>query len=1060
MMAISLKACAFLVCGFLAGPVASEVPREVAAIDKGVSELGAVGSPGGVTVFGDSAWPLVVGGDVTVAAAAEVGGARVIAMGQGGYAAAGCLTNEGTERFMLQSLRWLAGGKKKPVVGWLKSGMPDLAEGLGLKTTDEWQRADVILLTSDSLRPEKLEAVRAFLAGGGGALVAVTPWGWQQLTPKLKLARDLTLNRLLLEYGLAFDHRTASKTGSNSFLVAAPDALPAMLHADRAWAALAANDGMTAEERRLAQVTVGAAIGALDDYEPTLMLPMRRRLAEHRTGDFDKRLAGFFDGEAKRRELLPLGVRWGGWQVGGPFATAPLGRKGKELGGKLRIEDELKQCVAGGPGPDLGKAWKVRGGKLAWRAVELDKGGQALDVGDMDLGVVAGAALSAKEAAKAWQRGTAVCLYRTLDLEAPIALDLRATGDGGLALFVDGELVGTEFAGAGTANVEASVQLDAGAHHLFVKSVHTEGKWHLRLTAEEGFDQGRIDASVSKGVDWLVNKQLLDGSWAGDGGYGPGYTAMVLFALAKSGLSADHPVMRRGMAYLDAHPARHTYSLSAVMLARAELDPGAGAALAAGVKQLGEWIEPSGMWAYPIHPSGSKLDDDLSNTLFVGLALDAAAARGVLVDPELWRKMVAGTLSCLEHERAGATGKGPLGFSYRPRGNVTGSMTVAGLSCLLYAKRGLGESLTKREAARIDDAVERGLAWLDRNMVWDTNPGQANWILFWIYGIERLGSLLGTRELGGIDWYRSGAEHLLEIQGESGDWYGGHPGIDSVLSLLFLRRATAATSGAASARDWRLASSGAQSDAERPLEIQVRRPGMMGEKLEAWVQDVGEGAAVTAVTWVARVKGVESTLAVVDADADKGALRFAMRVTMDRRELADGFELFAKAALEGGGELRSEAVSIPALFSEEELGFAFQIEANLLQGATASATSSRSGSKPRDGLDGNCDSNWICEPADRDPVWSAELPSAKTASRLYLVHRGPALEYSGLSHVARAKVTLNRRFEFEVELGSDSMRPVLVDFGRNLDVNRIDIAILETSGPDAATGFSEVVLLP
>ena len=419
--------------------------------------------------------------------------------------------------------------------------------------------------------------------------------------------------------------------------------------------------------------------------------------------------------------------------------------------------------------------------------------------------------------------------------------------------------------------------------------------------------------------------------------------------------------------------------------------------------------------------------------------------------------MIDGTLSCQERERGGATGKGPLGFAYKPGGNITGSMTVAGLSTLLFAKKGLGTALTKREAARIDDAVFRGLAWLDRNMVWDKNPGQGNWISFWIYGIERLGSMLGTRTLGGVDWFQLGAEHLLEVQHKAGDWPGGHPGIDTVLSLLFLKRATAPSSGAASARDWRLAASAEGGDAARDLATAARFPGIVGEALECWVQDAGEGAKVLSVEWIARDAKGESTLVRVSAQEDKGLGRYAARLVAPPTE---GFELLARAELEGGGTLTSKPLAIPELFTVDELNFAARSEANLLRGASASATSARSPSKPSDAIDGSCGSNWICEPGDRDPIWSVDLPSAVSASKLLLVHRGPSRQHANLSRVRRVKVTLNRRFEFEVELVEDELRVTTLDFGRSLKVSRIDVAVLELTGGDAATGFSELVLLP
>lgn len=1051
---------ALALAALVAVPAAGQVPREAAAIVKGVDELKASGTPGGVTCFGPTAWPLVVGGDVPVAALGELDRGRVLAMTHGGYLEAGCLEDANTARFVGNAVRWLSGGKKKPSVAQLGGDAGAFADALGLKLAEDWTSADVLLIGTGGLKPGRLEAVRAYLAAGGRALVAATPWGWQQLTPNLGLARDLTLNRLLEPFGLAFDHRTASRTTDGGFRVVDLDTLPAALHAERVFRALEAGQAGDAEARRLGLATLGAAVGALSDFEPSLMVPLRRAAELKPAGELQQQLGKMLASEADRRELMPLGVRWGGWQLAGPFGAGPLGRTGKELGGPLKIEDELKLCALDGPGPELDKEWKGRAGKQAWSPVELDKWGRELNVGDLDLIDLVGVRLDAEDREKDWSRGVAVFLYRRLELDAPASFALTVAGDGGLGAWVDGELAGVSFAGGGSAHLELGLDLAPGVHHLWIRSVHVDGVWRLRMAGEEGFDTSRVDAAVDLGMGWLAGRQLIDGSWSGDEGYGPGYTAMVLFALSRSGLAADHPVIRRGMAYLAANPAHHVYSLSAVMLARAALDPAAGPDLVAGVAQLAEWQTPTGMWAYPVHPSGGLLDDDLSNTLFVALAYDAAAARGVEIPAETWRDMIDGTLSTQENERAGATGKGPLGFAYRPHGDITGSMTVAGLSTLLFAKKGLGSALTKREAARIDDALERGLAWLDRHMVWDENPGQGNWLYFWIYGIERLGSLLGTSTLGGIDWYRQGAEHLIEVQNKSGEWTGGHPGIDTVLALLFLKRATAPSSGAASARDWRLVGSVARPTEENPpheLLIQARCAALVGEPLDCWLQGAGDGPAVLSVEWLARTPAGDQLLAKVGADEDRKLGRFAARIGTPPTA---AFELVAVAELEGGGSLASDPVKIPALFSRQELDFAFASAANLLRGASASASSARGGSRASDAIDGQCGSNWIHEPSDRDPVWSAELASAVSASRLILVHRGPSREYSGLSHVMRVKVTLNRRFEFELMLDPDEMRLTTLEFGRSLKVSRVDVAVLKLDGNEGASGFSELVLLP
>jgi squalene-hopene/tetraprenyl-beta-curcumene cyclase len=59
-------------------------------------------------------------------------------------------------------------------------------------------------------------------------------------------------------------------------------------------------------------------------------------------------------------------------------------------------------------------------------------------------------------------------------------------------------------------------------------------------------------SSLSRGLDWLLAEQEEDGSWFGRWGVNHLYgTGAALPALEACGLSADHPAMRRGVAWLD-----------------------------------------------------------------------------------------------------------------------------------------------------------------------------------------------------------------------------------------------------------------------------------------------------------------------------------------------------------------------------------------------------------------------------------------------------------------------------------------------------------------------------
>jgi squalene-hopene/tetraprenyl-beta-curcumene cyclase len=69
----------------------------------------------------------------------------------------------------------------------------------------------------------------------------------------------------------------------------------------------------------------------------------------------------------------------------------------------------------------------------------------------------------------------------------------------------------------------------------------------LEVLAPEGYD-----ASVSRGLEWLLAEQESEGSWFGRWGVNHLYgTGAALPALEACGLPADHPAMRRAVAWLD-----------------------------------------------------------------------------------------------------------------------------------------------------------------------------------------------------------------------------------------------------------------------------------------------------------------------------------------------------------------------------------------------------------------------------------------------------------------------------------------------------------------------------
>jgi len=178
---------------------------------------------------------------------------------------------------------------------------------------------------------------------------------------------------------------------------------------------------------------------------------------------------------------------------------------------------------------------------------------------------------------------------------------------------------------------------------------------------------------------------------------------------------------------------------------------------------------------------------DNSVSQFAVLGLATADRNGIVVDEETWRRSLAQSnewrdISAPEDRQGGWTYGG---------GWPTGSMTCAGICSTAIAIRRLAPTLDPRRTLRIRD----GLAWLDRRWTLAENPGKKkDWRYYYLYGVERVGRILGIEFIGRHEWYPEGAKVLVNEQAEDGSWAGAHteadPRLATSFALLFLTRAT------------------------------------------------------------------------------------------------------------------------------------------------------------------------------------------------------------------------------------------------------------------------------
>ncbi|MHB0957991.1 MAG: DUF4159 domain-containing protein [Pirellulaceae bacterium] len=310
-----------------------------------------------------------------------------------------------------------------------------------------------------------------------------------------------------------------------------------------------------------------------------------------------------------------------------------------------------------------------------------------------------------------------------------------------------------------------------------------------------------VRQAIERGVEYLKTEQDKSrGGWTEHAGQPGGLTALCTLALLNSGLGPDDPAVAKALDYLRSFDKPDmTYSVALRTMALCAAEPKKDLLT---IRQNVAWLQQAqltdtlsanrgrkGTWNY----SARLGDGDNSNTQFAMLALNEAERVGVEVDPRTWR---------LAQEYWETTQRPDGSWGYKPGLHGTGSMTCAGICSLVIARGRLssgsasinGDTVRCCGESDASGGAERGLLWLAKNFSVRHNPGDRTWLLYYLYGLERVGRLTGRRFIGEHDWYREGAEVLLREQDDfSGSWRGvgtaeSNPLVASSLALLFLSK--------------------------------------------------------------------------------------------------------------------------------------------------------------------------------------------------------------------------------------------------------------------------------
>lgn len=686
---------------------------------------------------------------------------------------------------------------------------------------------------------------------------------------------------------------------------------------------------------------------------------------------------------------------------------------------------------------------------LSWKPITgaSKLGDHPLDGGSMDLVAATGENRPNQTA----------FLYAPITVSAATEQIISFGSDDGMVMWLNGEEVfrNPSMSGANPYENRTTLALQEGVNHLMVQVVQGSGAWFFVIQPERNVDQAAINRAIDRGAQYLIGRQLIDGSWANtQNSYRNGATALAVYTLLKSGIPKQHPAVQRGIEFLRSYPSEKTYSAGCELLALAALDdPEYLPWIEERAEDLISWQEPNGQWAYP---AGHW---DLSCSQFAILGLRAAAEQGFEVPDKVWKSAIRGAFLS-QQQRSRKASSPATGFIYYPDhgSGFSGSMASAGIAVLAIAKDQLGKKLKPAEVKRIDEAIEGAVAWLDRPLTMSDNPGRAgrDYIHYWLYGLERVGALLETERIGGQDWYGTGASFLVTAQGAEGQWANayGEEDICTSFALLFLRRATAAAPITGESR-------GGKSRHHQTPEVKdaLELHAVEGDPMVFWCVPP-EKLEVKTVHYFGRRVG-SADWEPLGEGLDR---RFGHRSTFD---LPGTREIQAEATLADGTKVKSAVLAVPfeTGLRAEELAYAGDSTRNKVPAYRPEVRiSSQAGSHSGDRLVDNAYwSHWLCAASDGMPEVEIKLRKKAKATKLLLTQaRTRKSEQDKHPRITRIELWLNKdREPTLVEIEPSTQRKTVVELPERTKVNFVRIRVVGIEGGQlgaASVGFSEIEL--
>jgi hypothetical protein len=288
-------------------------------------------------------------------------------------------------------------------------------------------------------------------------------------------------------------------------------------------------------------------------------------------------------------------------------------------------------------------------------------------------------------------------------------------------------------------------------------------------TLEERHDEDRCWDSANLSNGWLSKHR-------------GGTTALTTLALLSAGHSSQAPHIQRALDYVWEVEGPSSYLLTLRTSIWALLPDAYKDRLEKDTKRLIKTMSLQvGGWGIDAsRPTSLSKTSPLTREFGV-LAFQAANRRGEKIPKKYWAAIANASLSSQHHDG---------GWSYAQNaksGDPNSNMTVAGLNCLLGVDEVIGGELNETDSKILQGAIDRGLAWLDKNATTSNSGGTA--LMSYLYALERAAMSCGLAEIRGRDWYSEGAR--AAIKSHCGVRKAKGSTVNLSFALLFLSRGRA-----------------------------------------------------------------------------------------------------------------------------------------------------------------------------------------------------------------------------------------------------------------------------